>query len=167
MKSIFSAALSVALICGVLLVMSACGEDTEGEDISAEEISYVSEGTETVESLKDVIASYFSAVVRQDYVNITRYTTEDFIWNYDETGFYDYSRYITDFSVTEIETGNITVRDGEYTVPVSYTLTYSEAHTDENGGVQEAGEYGYSRNFIITYKEERYLISDITERVMG
>ncbi len=167
MKGFFSVVLSGVFLSVSVVSLCSCENAPEEETVSGEDISYVSMGSDTADMLEDVITNYLSAVTEQDHIGIMSYTTEDFIWNYDETAFYDYSRYITDFSVTDVDEEHIMCRENEYTVPVSYVLTYSGVHTDDNGESQDAGEYEYSRNFIIIYEEDRYLISDITEMVMG
>ena len=167
MKGFFSVVLSGVFLSVSVVSLCSCENASEEETVSGEDISYVSMGSVTADMLEDVITNYLSAVTEQDHIGIMSYTTEDFIWNYDETAFYDYSRYITDFSVTDVDEEHIMCRENEYTVPVSYVLTYSGVHTDDNEESQDAGEYEYSRNFIIIYEEDRYLISDITEMVMG
>lgn len=166
MRKIFCSILIGAFLFGSTAVLCSCSDNPE-EDMSGEDISYVSEGDETADLLVDVITEYLTAISEQDHVSIMNCTTDDFVWNYNETAFYDYSRYITEFSLMDTDREHIMCEGSEYTVPVSYKLTYSSAHNYENGNSQAAGEYEYSRNFIIMYKEGKYLISDITERVMG
>ncbi len=166
MKKIFLAFLTGVILIGQVVLLCSCSYDSEKE-MSGEDISYVSDGSEKADMLADVVTKYLSAVSQQDHIGVMSNTADDFIWNYNETAFYDYSRCIKSFSVKDIDREHIMCKGDEYTVPVSYTLTYSEPYTDENGNSQDAGEYEYSRNFIIICKEDRYLISDITERVMG
>lgn len=167
MKKSLCAILCVVFLSESVFLLCSCGDENEEEIVFGEDIVYVSMGSETEKLLEETVRSYLTALSEQDHISIMLNTTEDFIWNYDETAFYDYSRYISDISVENIDKEHIMCRENEYTVPVSYTLTYTKDHVDENGKNQKAGKYEYSRNFIIVYKEDRYLISDITERVMG
>lgn len=162
-KSVTVILLGTILCCSCVFLCACKAEEEE----PVPEISYIEEETELGSSFEELIAAYFSAVAKQDHVNVTRYTTEDFIWNYDETGFDDYSRYITDFSVTEIDTAHITQENDEYTVPVSYVLTYDSPHTDENRDEQDSGDFTYNCNIVIVQEGDRYLISDITDRALG
>ncbi len=167
MKKVFSCILASVFSLCILTMFCSCNENSEEENMSAEDISYVPYGAEVSDILEETVTQYLTAVTEQNHAGILSCTAEDFIWNYNETGFYDYSRNAAEFEITDIDKAHIICGDNRYVMPLSYKLTYSGEHKDENGISQGAGDYEYSKNFIIVYEGDRYLISDITERVMG
>lgn len=148
------------------LLLSGCGSEQQEEQVSAE-ISYTAPAEDVSTEIKETIEAYLSAVAEQDHLNVTQYTTENFVWNYDETGFYDYSRDISGFSVEKVDTAHIVQNGDEYIVPVTYTLSYEFPYVDEDGVSQYEGDYMYDVNFIIKDDGETYRIDAVSDRPKG
>ncbi len=156
---IFVSAISMLLFCG-------CDGEQQEEQVS-EEISYAELEDDISVQIKETIESYLSAVAEQDHLNIIEYTTENFVWNYDETGFYDYSKDISGFSVEQVDTEHILQSDDEYIVPVTYTLSYEFPFIDENGVSQNEGDHMYDVDFVMKYDGEAYRIDSVSDRPKG
>lgn len=161
-----------ALLCAVfslvvLICFCSCKNEPVTESSYLHEISYLSRDEQRDNAIKDVLAQYFTAVSRQDHINVERVTTEDFIWHYNETEFEDYARYIESFSLDETDTEHITENNGEYSIPVTYTLSYREPFTNENGDEQPPGEYTYDVTVTLKNTDDGWLISQISDRALG
>ncbi len=155
-----------AVLLGLMLTLFV-GCEEKKEETPVEEISYIAEEASLNESFKDTAASYLAAVKKHDHTAVTMFTTSDFVMNYDETGFYEYCRNITGFSISEIDLSHVTEENGKYSVPVTYTLTYDSPFIDSDGESQDSGEYSYHAFFIMVEEADGFKISDITERAMG
>ena len=150
----------------VLLCMILCSCGSADTEESPVELSFVAE-TDIGTEIEELLKNYFDAVASKDHDAVALYTTEDFIWNYDQTGFMEYSRYIASAEVLDADTGHITVAEGEYTIPVSYVLNYDSPYIDENGESQSSGQYTINANFIIIKTEDAYKITAVSDRAMG
>lgn len=148
------------VLCACVLCFSACGGKNEGVP-SDDEVSGVSVSDRFTDSVSTLINDYFTALKTHDHKQILEITTEDFQWNYDQTDFENSVKYITNASVDEIEFGSVQSDGNAYTVPVKYTLEYSDENSD--GG----GNYSYYDDFVILENDGIYKISAALHKGAG
>ena len=163
MKRLF--ALSAALIIAALLC--GCGEKEPAGSLIVEETGYVSVDNEKIEAMTECIRGYLEAVSEHDHIRITELTEESFLYNYDETQFDEYCRYIDGFSIEAVGRENISDSAGSFCVPVSYSLNYYAPFVDYNGESQGSGSYSYSADFVLKETGDGFRIEDISDRPKG
>ncbi len=154
-------------LCGAAIVLlSGCQKTTE-EEPAAETVSQTVLSSSEQNAIHSLIESYYAAVAAHDYEAITALSSEEFIWNYDQTGFYDYCRRITAASPVSIEDGSLLQEGDRLLVPVQVSLTYDAPHLDEEGVSQDSGLFDQKMLFVLSQKGDEYRIEDIRSRVMG
>ena len=152
--------LKLSAVCVCMVCFSACGN--QGESVPTnDEISGVSVSDSFTDSVGTLINDYFESLKAQDHKKILEITTEDFVWNYDQTDFENSTKCITNVSVDEIEFGHIQSENNAYSVPVKYTLEYSDEYSD--GG----GSYSYYDDFVIQENDGTYKISATIHKGAG
>ena len=161
--------LKTAVICIVILCTAAvfCACNKQEEESAVPVVSYTSGSDELNDELKDIAAQYFSAVPKQDHMNVARISTEDFEYNYNETAFLDYARTVEHFELGNVDMSRLVVEDDIYTVPVNCVLTINDYNTDENGNEQETGKHEFCYIFSFKKTGEGYKINSITESAFG
>ena len=152
--------LTLSLVCACAVCFSACGNQSESVPTD-DEISGISVTDNFSDSVSVLINDYFDALKNHDHKKILEITTEDFQWNYDQTDFDNSVKYIINASADEIELGSIQNDNNVYTVPIKYTLEYSDEYSD--GG----GRYSYYDDFIIQETDGIYKISATLHKGAG
>ena len=150
--------LILSVLCACVLCFTACGG--QGERIPNDEVSGVSVSDSFTDSVSTLINDYFDALKTHDHKKILEITTEDFQWNYDQTDFENSVKYITNASLDEVEFGSVQNEGNAYTVPVKYTLEYSEENSD-------SGKYSYYDDFVIQENDGIYKISATLHKGAG
>ncbi len=163
MKRLFT----LLAVFSLVMVLCGCGEKEPAGSLIVEETGYVSVEGEKLESMKECIRGYLEAVSEHDHTRITELTEESFLYNYDETQFDEYCRYIDGYSLEAVDSGSISASDGSFRVPVSYSLNYYAPFTDYNGVSQDSGSYIYSADFVLKETKDGFRIEDISDRPMG
>lgn len=151
--------LILSVLCTCVLCFTACG--SQGESVPNDEVSGVSVSDSFTDSVSALINDYFTALKTHNHKQILEITTEDFQWNYDQTDFENSVKYITNASVDEMEFGSVQNEGNAYTVPVKYTLEYSEENSD--GG----GNYSFYDDFVIQENDGTYKISAVLHKGAG
>ncbi len=131
------------------------------------EFSFLPQDSERDDSVTTLLENYFSAVTEHDHTAVMMCTTEDFKWNYDETGFLDYSRDICGTNIKEIRTSEMTQSENAYTLPVEFELEYSDVHTFDNGEEAPAGFYTFNCSFTLIKDDDGYRIKSMSDTPMG
>ncbi|MDD6489007.1 MAG: hypothetical protein PUG48_04225 [Clostridia bacterium] len=150
--------LILSVLCACVLCFTACGG--QGESVMTDdEVSGISVSDSFTDSVSTLINDYFDALKTHDHKKILEITTEDFQWNYDQTDFENSVKYITNTSVDEMEFGKVQNEGKAYTVPVKYTLEYSEENSN--------GKYSYYDYFIIQENDGIYKISAVLHKGEG
>lgn len=160
--------LAVGMLFGIMISSMLCGCISEPDEISAvPEISYLTEDTERDAAIMLLLENYMTALTEHDHSAVTLYSTEDFIWNYNETGFLNYSRDIISAKITTLHSDQITMDGDIMNVPAAFEIEYKDIHTLDNGEEAPAGTYPYNCNFALKQTDEGYLIKSISNAPMG
>lgn len=152
--------LILSVFCACLLCFTACGGQNEIVT-SDDEVSGVSVNDSFTDSVSTLINDYFDALKAHDHKKILEITSDDFLWNYDQTDFENSVKYLTNASVDEIEFGSVQNDGNAYTVSAKYTLEYSDENSD--GG----GKYSYYDDFVIQENDGAYKISATLHKGAG
>lgn len=150
--------LILSVLCACVLCFTACSG--QGESVPNDEVSGVSVSDSFTDSVSTLINDYFTALKTHNHKQILEITTEDFQWNYDQTDFENSVKYITNASLDEVEFGSVQNEGNAYTVPVKYTLEYSEENSD-------GGKYSYYDDFVIQENDGTYKISATLHKGAG
>lgn len=117
------------------------------------------------QEISNLIENYFIAIKEHSYQQMTEYTNENYIMNYNQTYFEDFTRYITDYTVDEIVLDDLKNNNGTYTVSVKYTLFYSDNYITEENSI--GGNCLYYDDFTIIKNDENYIIFDVRHKGVG
>lgn len=155
----------LAFIFGIsVLCMGGCSNNTT--ETTEENISTVSITEDFTETVTELIENYFRALKEHSHSQLTEYTTSDYIMNYNQTYFDEFTLYISDCTVDEINFGCVQNSNNKFTVPVRYTIVYSEDYITDNSNVND--DYSYYDDFVIEKTDdETYKISSSEHKGVG
>lgn len=143
-------ALAFALLCG-------CAAPQE--PVYEPEISYVSVDEAFSAELLEGVTQCLGAVAAHDHDAVMQCTTEEFIWNYNETGFNDYCRNIESITDISVDMEHITENAGKYDLAVSYYVTMLSDEI-EGGGQQRCG-------MVLEKSDNGWLVSSVSDLPYG
>lgn len=161
----FKNSLVIFSVCLVLLCFGGCGgADNTVSDLSSD-IDNVSVDDNIEDDIRELINNYFSAFKSHSHQMLTEYTTSECNFNYDQTAFEEFSRYISDFTVDEIDFKNMEGGD-KLELSVKYTLFFSEEYLEQGSGKER--EHKYYDDFIVEKNQDgKYVISSAQHKGEG
>lgn len=137
------------VFCICILCLSGCSTDTPE---TVDEVSGVSVSDSFTDGVTRLMDNYCQALKEHDYNKITECTTSEYEWNYNQTGFEEFSMYISDCSVEEIDFSHVQSDSNKFTVPVRYTIVYSDDYLSDNGST--GGSYSYYDDFTVEKNDD-------------
>ena len=126
--------------------------------------SAVSADSEIQQLLDATIDDYFAAVSSHDHISLMMCTDEQFFWNYNETEFLNYCRDITECTDISADYSSLKVLDGEYQLPVSYTVSVADDPEKPDGAYTNSSK---TEIFYFTLSDGKYIITAVSDAVVG
>ena len=158
--------ISVIVACTMALCLCGCNGSSDEEVVSDNEISEVSVESDIAESAEQLIDRYFQAIKEHNHQQMVECTTSDYSMNYDQTGFEEFVRYITDYTVYDTDFSSVGSNDDTFTVAVKYMLEYSDEYVEQNS--ESGGNYSYYDDFVIEKDDSgEYRISSVEHKGAG
>ena len=149
------------LSVGILVFSSGCVKEELPPPYTAEQYS----ADDTMkEQISDTLTEYFNAVAAQDHNAVMRCTTQSFIWNTDETAFYDSCRDVISYSDVTPDYSELYEHSGDFFLPVSYTLTVMDDPESSDGACESILR---TESFHFEISDEGCLISGISSVLVG
>lgn len=156
----------ILIACVAALCLCSCSGGSDEKIVSEDEVSEVSVEDNLAESTDELINNYFQALKEHSYQQMVECTTSDYVMNYDQTGFEEFVRYLTDYTIYDKDFSNINNNDNTFTIAVKYTLTYSDEYINEDS--ESGGNYSYYDDFTIKKDDSgEYKISLVEHKGAG
>ncbi len=153
------------LAAALTLMLPLYGCAIQNEETPEPEISYADMENVPIIELRNTIDEYLTAVTNQDYQGITKCTSKSFRWNYDQTGFLEYSRNKTGYSELLIDSQYITSSAEGYVVPAMYYLTIERYYPD--GSLEGYSDVEVNVSFSLGKSDNRWVINAVSDQPAG